>query len=330
MTPHATPATRVVCLGETMAMATPTRTESLRTADECLLSIGGAESNVAIQLASLGFSSAWVSRVGEDPFGDRVLDQLAARGVDVSLVERDPHAPTGLYLKEPDTGRGARTLYYRAGSAASRMSLANLAGWGLDTAAWLHVSGITAGLSDDCLTLLRQALALRGSARLPTSFDVNYRPALWSVEQAAPVLGVLASQASVMLVGLDEAETLWGTPTAEAVAQRFPNVPRIVVKDADREAVEIMHDRTGERVVTRVPAESVEVVEPVGAGDAFAAGYLGGLLSGRDASERLSLGHRLAAHTLRSRHDVSPDHGVRLVGAGGDPENPAAGASDHP
>ncbi|WP_369046420.1 sugar kinase [Sinomonas sp. P10A9] len=307
-------ASRVVCVGETMAVLAPTSSVSLEFAEECMLGIGGAESNVAAQLAELGLTAVWAGRVGSDPFGQRVLRVLSERGVDVSLAEVDASAPTAVYFKEPDTGTGARTLYYRAGSAASLMGPEAIRRWSLDSAPWVHISGITAALSATCRALLEAVLDQRAAAGLPTSFDVNYRPALWAPAEAGPVLLELASRATVVLVGLDEAQTLWGCMTVEDVAEVLPEPGHLVVKDGAVEAIEYVRPSGGPRAAYRVPARQVDVVEPVGAGDAFAAGFLAGFICGTHPADRLSLGHALAAWTLGGRGDFRPGHGLTAPG----------------
>ena len=113
----------VVCFGETMGMFTPTSSVPLDTAAGFTLGTGGAESNVAMHLAELGHRVAWVSNVGTDPVGSKIIDALAAANVDTRWVGRSADAPTGLYLKEPDTGSGAHVFYYRQGSAASALTI---------------------------------------------------------------------------------------------------------------------------------------------------------------------------------------------------------------
>ncbi|MDQ0078674.1 sugar kinase [Arthrobacter oryzae] len=304
----------VLCVGETMAVVTPARSESLSEADDCLLGFGGAESNVAAHLAEFGYRTGWASRVGEDPFGQRILGGLAARGVDVSFVTRDGICPTGVYFKEPDLGHGARTLYYRAGSAASRMAPADSDAWPLEQTGWIHTTGINAALSDGCSALTECLLKGAGSAGYKVSFDVNYRPALWNVDVAGPSLLELARLATVVLVGLDEAETLWGCTSAEEVSELLPGPRHVVIKDSASEAVEFVRDYNREERVFRVPANLIEVVEPVGAGDAFAAGYLAGLLRGDNPEDRLALGHSFAAWTLGTRADFRPGHGNKPRG----------------
>jgi len=309
----------ILCVGETMAVITPAKAEPLLRAEACLLGFGGAESNVAAHLAEFGYRTGWASRLGQDPFGDRIIEGLQARGVDVSLVTRDSAAPTGVYFKDPDLGNGAKALYYRAGSAASRMAPDDSRNWPLEQTGWIHTSGINAALSASCSELTRHLLTMAPAAGYKVSFDVNYRPALWSVEVAAPRLLELAKMATVVLVGLDEAETLWGCSTAEDVAALLPGPRHIVIKDSATEAVEFVREDNHHENAFRVPAHRIDVVEPVGAGDAFAAGYLAGLLRGDSPEDRLALGHSFAAWTLGTRADFRPGHGTvpRSFGSNG-------------
>ncbi|MFD0350322.1 sugar kinase [Kitasatospora aburaviensis] len=298
-----------VCVGESMAVLLPDRPGPLESVEGFRLSVGGAESNVAAALAALGVSSAWISRVGDDGFGRRLLAELAARGVDVSAVAVDRHRPTGLYLKEVggstgsrhDLGPGrSRLHYHRRGSAASALSPALLddpaAARLLAGARLLHLSGITAALSDDCLALLRALLADRRPGRL-VSFDLNWRPALWR-ERDPAVLPPLLNACDLLLLGADEAEEAFGTGDAQALRRRFLPAT-LVVKDAARTVTAV--DRDGTAVTE--PALAVEVVEATGAGDAFAAGYLAATLRGLDRRRRLRLGHLSAACALTAHGD---------------------------
>ena len=299
----------VLCVGETMAVVTPAQARPLREAEDCLLGFGGAESNVAAHLAEFGYRSGWVSRVGSDPFGERILTGLASRGVDVSLVRTDSTLPTGVYFKDPDLGSGARTLYYRAGSAASHMGPEDSKAWPLGSTGWTHTSGINPALSPSCSALTEHLLDQAPVYGYRVSFDVNYRPALWSAETAGPRLLHLSKKASVVLVGLDEAQVLWGCTTPAQVSEILPGPRHLVVKDAATEAVEFVRN-SGREEVFRMPAHRIDVIEPVGAGDAFAAGYLAGLLRGDKPLDRLALGHSFAAWTLGTRADFRPGHGT--------------------
>lgn len=300
----------VLCVGESMAVVTPAQARPLREAEDCLLGFGGAESNVAAHLAEFGYRSGWASRVGGDPFGERISTGLASRGVDISLVRVDEALPTGVYFKDPDLGSGARTLYYRAGSAASQMEPRDSEAWPLDSTGLVHTSGINPALSSSCSALTEHLLDQAPMHGYQVSFDVNYRPALWSANTAGPRLLHLANKASIVLVGLDEAQVLWGCTTSAQVSEILPGPRHLVVKDAATEAAEFVRDGGGREEVYRMPAHRIEVIEPVGAGDAFAAGYLAGLLRADRPRDRLALGHSFAAWTLGTRADFRPGHGT--------------------
>ncbi|MFC3519441.1 sugar kinase [Streptomonospora nanhaiensis] len=279
-----------------MALLVPADPLPLDAAPRLALTAAGAESNVACALAGLGHRAAWLSAVGDDPFGRVVVRAVAGRGVDVSAVRTDPARPTGLFAKDPAPS-GSTVHYYRAGSAASALGPEAADHPLVRGAAVVHVSGITPALSPECAALTERLLA---DPALTVSFDVNHRPRLWPRGGAAARLLELARLADVVLVGRDEAEALWGTATAEQVRALLPTVPRLVVKDAEHGATEFgAHGRT------HVPSPRVEVVEPVGAGDAFAAGYLAGGLRGLDAAGRLRLGHLCAGRVLRELGDLA-------------------------
>ncbi|MQA06023.1 MAG: sugar kinase [Streptosporangiales bacterium] len=290
----------VVCVGETMAMVTPAAVEPLRTAESFRVEVGGAESNVALYLRDLGHRASWFSRLGADPLGERVLDYLRTRGVDVSSVVLDDTRPTGVYFKDPNP-HGTSVHYYRAGSAASGMGAADAARLPLDDVDLVHTTGITCALSQSCTELMTALFDRCHDRGLRVSFDVNYRPKLWPATFAAQAIQAIARRTDVALVGLDEAVTLWGVTSADEVPELFAPCPLVVVKDA---AVGATAYRDG--TSTYVPATEVDVVEPVGAGDAFAAGFLSALLSDADLASCLANGHRVAAHALSSTADYVP------------------------
>ena len=315
------PAPLAVCVGESMVTLLPEQPGPLEAAELFRRGMGGAESNTACALASLGVPTAWVSRVGADGFGRLLLAKIAANGVDVSGVEVDPHRPTGLYVKEigADTGSvhdlgvgRSRLHYYRSASAASALEPAALelpaVAALLASARLVHLSGITAALGqaaggDGGRRLVQAVLDRRRPGQLVT-FDVNWRPALWRRPQGSAavdpvaVLAGLADQADVVFIGGDEAEILFGTADPQRLRALLPGPRVLVVKNAEHGACAF----EGDAAVTE-PALRVEVLEPIGAGDAFAAGYLAGLLRGHDQRRRLRLGHVCAASTLMVSHD---------------------------
>ncbi|MEV7461926.1 sugar kinase [Streptomyces rubiginosohelvolus] len=365
--------TDVVCLGESMVTFLPSQPGRLADVPSFGRGIGGAESNVACALAAAGHRAAWVGRVGADGFGDHLVETIASYGVDTSAVRRDPFRPTGIYFRTA-TDRGTDThevAYYRAGSAASAMSPANVPYEELFAGRILHLSGITAALSDDCLALLRELTAARPGRPL-VSFDVNHRPHLWRGGDAS-VLLELARRADLVFVGEDEAEEAWGIVGAEAIRAAVPEPSVLVVKrgsagatvfasglrpgprssnaggaenapgarstegggaedaagprssiagGAECGGAEDAAAATGPDTVTHVPALHVDVVAAVGAGDAFAAGFLSATLRGLPVRDRARHGHLMAAAVLTVPGDLTEpparDHADRLVALGDD------------
>ena len=287
----------ILCVGEALISLTPPAGTSLHEATDLLISTGGAEVNVAAHLARLGVPTRFAGRVGDDPFGTRLRQTLAELGVDTGYIEADPDRPTGLYVKDA-SGSGTTMRYYRTASAAT--SYRHVPAAALRDVEHIHLTGITPALSDDCLALVRELLAL---PHVRTSFDVNYRKALWKSADAAGTLQTLADQADTVFVGLDEAGEVWGCRTVEEVRRTLPKPAELIVKDGPREAVAFV----GADVV-RVPAPVIEVVEPVGAGDAFAAGYLAAQHYDHGTEDALRWGHTLAGAVLQ----VLGDHGVAL------------------
>lgn len=297
-----------VCIGETMAMLTPMNGVPLHRAEELHCSIGGAESNVAMGLAAMGLDAHWVGRVGHDGFGTRIIEDLKDHGVGVTGVEVDSTLPTGLYIKIPaqesDPDAGSSVLYYRQGSAASAMGPATLANPAvaelIGKSGLIHLSGITAALSADCRALLEVLLKAPRSGRLIT-FDVNWRAALWAGQDKS-VLRKLANLADIVLVGKDEAEHAFGTTDESELRALMPDPAVVVIKNEAISAIALHRDGSRDEV----PALSVEVVEPVGAGDSFAAGYLSGVLFGLSQKASLRRGHTAAACTLTVHGDRGP------------------------
>ncbi|AXL90671.1 carbohydrate kinase [Streptomyces sp. CB09001] len=306
----------VVALGESMVTFLPSRPGRLADVPSFDRAIGGAESNVACVLAAAGHSARWVGRIGADGFGDHLVEAIGAYGVDVSAVRRDPARPTGVYFRTAgDRATDAHEVaYYRAGSAASAMSVDTMDLDAIRSGRVLHVSGITPALSADCLGLMRELTARRPGRPL-VSFDVNHRPGLWRDAghgHGPEVLLELARGADLVFVGDDEARDAWGLGGPEAVRAALPEPELLVVKQGASGAT-AFHGAD----VTSVPALHVDVVAAVGAGDAFAAGFLSATLREKPVRERLRHGHLWAAAALTTPADLAApparDRADRLV-----------------
>ncbi|MDK1343338.1 sugar kinase [Streptomyces sp. 378] len=312
----------VVALGESMVTFLPSRPGRLADVPSFERGIGGAESNVACVLAAAGHSVRWVGAVGADGFGDHLVEEIGSYGVDVASVRRDPARPTGVYFRTAgDRATDAHEVaYYRAGSAASAMSTDTVDLAAVRAARVLHLSGITAALSGGCLDLLWE-LTEPGPRRPLVSFDVNHRPGLWPDPDAPRVLLGLARRADLVFVGSDEALGAWGLRGASAVRDALPEPGLVIFKMGPGGAVALGKDpgdaEDADGTATLAPAPRVDVVAAVGAGDAFAAGFLSATLRALPVRDRLRHGHLMAAAALTVPGDLATpparEHADRLV-----------------
>ena len=275
----------VATLGETMALLWPPEVGPLRHAPALRLGVAGAESNVAVGVVRLGVPAAWLGRVGDDEFGRMVTMTLQGQGVHTTAVV-DLEARTGLMVKERRTAQVTRVLYYRAGSAGSRLSPDDLDPAVIGAAAVLHVTGITTALSPTARAAVFAAVEEACAAGVPVSVDLNYRSALWSAADAGPVLRDLMRRADIVMATEEEARLVVGGADPRALIGELEALgPGAVLLKQGAEGSLSSIDGA----LYEVPARPVTVVDSVGAGDAFGAGYLSGLCRGLPAQERLAL-----------------------------------------
>jgi 2-dehydro-3-deoxygluconokinase len=264
------------------------------------LGLGGAESNVAIGLRRLGVDVTWISRVGADSLGDMVLREIGAEGVRV-VATRDPDAPTGLMVKERRSSAQTRVWYYRTGSAASRMSVADVDFDLVRGAALLHLTGITPAVSASMAEVTEEAIRVARSAGVPISFDLNYRGRLWTREQARETYRQIIPQADLVFGGDDEVAIAVGDSDSPAeLARRLValGAGEAIIKLGADGALAVVDGR--EYVQSAVP---VTVVDTVGAGDAFVAGYLADYLLGADVPARLATAATAGAYACQVTGD---------------------------
>lgn len=311
----------VLCLGETMVLVTPAVGGRLDASSSFVLRAGGAESNVAMYLSDLGHRSVWLSRIGADPLGELLLGQIGASGVDTTTVVLDHRHPTGVYFKDPSPEQ-TKVFYYRKGSAATHMNRELVETIRASPPKVLHLTGITPALSSSCRDLIDYLVFERPLGETLISLDVNYRASLWPSHPGEYLLS-LAQAADVTFVGLDEAEALWGSRSAADVRATVSSPATLIVKNGGGAATSYHPD--GEDTLA---APRVDIVDPVGAGDAFAAGWLSGMLRGLNQQNRLRLGHAVAGVALRSTgdHATLPPF-ERLMDPLSFPHDPYDGAS---
>lgn len=319
-----------------MIRFSPVDGEMLEQADYLRADAAGTESNMAAALARMGAGVAWVSVLPDHPAGRWIASRLAQHGVDTSHVawQGDPDEPTGgrcepddragqagqtddrgdtvrrpsrpgvFFLEPGSPPRGSRVVYDRAGSAATGMTPAVVEQALRSGARIVHTSGITASLSADCRETVARVLGNRAEGGYRTSFDVNYRAKLWSPEEARDVLETLLGEVDILVSTSDDAALIFGldgTPeeTVEALHGRFGN-GTVVLTLAEGGAV----GWSAETGFLYTQPYVVEPVDRLGAGDAFDAGLLYGLLR-EELATGLSYGTALSALCLSERGDMT-------------------------
>lgn len=286
----------VVTFGE--AMGSIRAAGLLRRGGAMSLTLGGAETNVAIGLARLGHTARWLGRIGADELGELVRRTLRAEGVQAGIVVDDARR-TGLLLIEKRIADVSRVAYYRSGSAGSAVGASDLESLFEGEPRLLHVTGITPALSPTAAEASRWAVDAAVERGIPVSVDVNYRAALWARQDAAAVLTPLASRAAIVFASADELGMVASGTESDAVASLLDGgVSEVVVKRGGAGAT-AWHSG-GELTV---PARSVPVVDTIGAGDAFTAGYLSALLDDLPVADRLERGAVLGAFAVSGEGD---------------------------
>lgn len=285
----------LIALGETMLALAPAPGASLRTADTLLVDHAGAESNTCVGLARLSFRVAWISRLGRDAAGDRILAALLSEGVDTQWVQRDAHRPTGVMLKDP----GAGVRYYRTGSAASAIGPEDLAGVPVSDARAVLVTGVTALIGARPQTA---GLALLSAARGLRIVDPNLRDGLWGSDRRAELVLPLVDHCDLLLAGSAELEELLGSADAETLARRAAaRGPREVVVRAANTIGALGSDGAW----TEMEIQRDAAVDPIGAGDAFNAGYASVRLRGGTIQQALVTAARCGAAVTMALSDTA-------------------------
>ena len=268
----------VVAIGEIMALLDPEASGPLEDVAGFRLRVAGAEGNVLIHLSHLGHTTAFISAVGADPLGRLVTRTLAEQGVDTGHVRVDPTSQTGVFFKERLGDAERRVYYYRDGSAASRLAPDQLDLERLGAPKVLTLSGVTLGLggSTGMAAAARRVLTWASEQQSTVVFDPNLRPSLWHGARAVEEFAEIIPQIDVLLAGREELAALMPAQDPDDAARSLceAGMTSVVLKDGARGAV--VHDGGGSTRIAAYPVGSV--VDPVGAGDAFAAGVISGLL----------------------------------------------------
>lgn len=292
----------VVSIGETMVLFTPDTQGQMRYARNFSSKMAGAETNTLIGLAKLGHRTGWISSVGKDEFGSFILSAVRAEGVDTSQVTTDKSAPTGIFFKELMNEKNVRIYYYRKHSAASFLTPENINEEYIANTKYLYITGITPALSQSCRDSIFYAIEIAKKHNVKVVFDPNVRRKLWSDEEARTTLLAIAKMADIVLPGINEGTFLFGTEDCEEIAELFHHygVETVVIKLGEKGAYYSTPLEKG-----YVQSFKVEkVIDPVGAGDGFAAGVLSGLLDELTLEESVLRGCTIGAIVTTVNGDI--------------------------
>ena len=313
----------LVTFGEAMVRLTPPASQRLEQAHSFDAWVGGGELNVAVAAARLGVASRWVSRLPENALGRMIAGRAREQGVDAQ-IEWTADDRAGLYFVELGAApRASSVLYDRAASAISKIKPGSV-DWAsvLLGARWYHVSGITPALSESAAKVTAESLVAAKKAGLTVSYDLNYRSKLWSAEQARAVQEPLMEHVDVLITTEEDTQVVFGISAdakgsyEQVDAESYAHVARSLEKRFKLDAVAITL-RENPRVllnswsaivaaggkIHRAPRYEVEVVDRIGAGDAFSAGLIVSRLENNGWDDAV----RFATATSALKHSIPGD-----------------------
>lgn len=273
----------ILSFGETMIRLATPDFDRLETTASLDISIGGTESNVAVALARLGRQATWISALPASPLGRRIAATLRSHGVDTNRVLWSETARAGVYFLEPGTNpRPTRVIYDRLNSALATIDPDAIPYELVESTRLLHLTGITPALSDNCARACHKFVERARQHSVPLMFDVNYRGLLWSPDEAARGIREFLDNVDLLFCGQGDARTIWDlTGSPDEIARDLLNrssASIVIITAGDAGATAL--DRSGN--LWHQSAPPVDIIDPVGAGDAFAAGFIHAWLDGPD------------------------------------------------
>ncbi len=271
-----------------------------------LQGFGGDTSNAVIAAARAGSASTYLTRLGNDQFGDELLALWQREGVDCAAIERESKAHTAVYFVNHGV-KGHSFSYLRAGSAASRMTLEwlnrGLVRERIESSRFLHVSGISLAISDSACVTVLAAMRMAREANTKVSFDSNLRLKLWPLVQARPVIELAVSLCDLFLPSIEDMTTLTGMTSAEDIIRwgHQHGAKAVVLKLGSDGA--LVSDGN---ICKQIPGQSVKVVDATGAGDCFCGNLLARLTQGDDLFAAASYANLAASLSVQGFGAVAP------------------------
>ncbi|MHC5248594.1 sugar kinase [Enterococcus sp. LJL90] len=288
---------KVLTIGEPMAMFIAQTPEKLKHVKSFDRYVAGAEVNVSVGLVRLEHEVTYVTELGQDPFGEHIVEFLEAEDIDTSLIEINPEYPTGFQLKNKDSKNDPEVVYFRKGSAAYHMGIERAAEIDFSDIDIFHVTGILMALNDGTYELMEGLIQKAKAQNTIITFDPNLRPTLWgSRELMTERINHIAEYADYVLPGIGEGFILTGRTEPDEIADFYLDLgaKAVIIKLGSKGAYAKWRDLAGDHILTQAGFR-VEAVDTVGAGDGFAVGIVSGLLEGLPMKELLVRANAIGA-----------------------------------
>ncbi len=286
----------VITIGDALITMDPLTNGPLRFVHTFERKVGGAELNVAIGCSRLGLKTGWISRLGKDEFGRYIRNYVRGEGIDTSQVEFVEGFSTSVYFKEIFDADRINSYYYRDNSPTNTLTAEAISEEYVRKAKVIHISGVFPAINETNKEVILQLLKLAKKHNVLVTFDPNIRLKLWTKEQAKECLLSFIPYVDVILTGEEEAELLFGTSNlTELIAGLKPSgVSHIVLKKGERGAVGYRADE----MIESPAIVSTKVVDTIGAGDGFAAGYIYSLVQQWSLEKSLHFANAVASYVI--------------------------------
>lgn len=283
---------RVLTIGDAMITMNPLSKGPLRYVTNFERKVGGAELNFAIGCARLGLTSRWISRLGHDEFGRVIYNFARGEGVDMSQVQLVKGYPTSLNFKEIHEDGSGKTFYYRYESPILTLTTSDITEEMFEGIHLVHLSGVFLAISPNNIQIALEIIKKAKKRNIPISFDPNIRLKLWTIEEAREAFEKILPHVDIFLTGLEEVRLIFGRDSKADLADiaKHYHIKDFVVKDGGNGSSVF---RNG--VWTDRQAFQISVVDTVGAGDGFDAGYIYGYLNQYDPEEILRFANGVGA-----------------------------------
>lgn len=293
---------KVITLGEPMALFIAHEEGKLEDVHNFSASIAGAEFNLSLGLTRLGLTVGYMTKLGNDPFGRKILNVMKEVGIDTSMTVISEEHQTGFMLKAKTSNGDPDIFYYRKNSAASTISVEDVEN--IDLSKWdaIHLTGISSALSKETYNAIEYLMMQARKKHTPIFFDPNLRPQLWaSKDTMIKNINELAFKTDYFLPGINEGKILTGSDNPDEIANFYlsKGVKMVIIKTGSKGACAYYEDKK-----ISIPSfKPKEIVDTVGAGDGFAVGVISGLLKGLSLEDAVKRGNAIGAIQIMHESD---------------------------